>query len=381
MRNGFPVWDSDTHYNPTIETMSAYFDPEFREKLPLLEQYKVKGREGREDPNRHHYTVGKVAYKRILGEAGPAATAVVNAGKRMGTRAPASGVEDDLVDLRIADMDEEGVDVHMMVPGVLMNVSMLGDPSFEVGIMRAYHRAANDFCSKYPHRLKALMIVTGNDVEASVAEIKRWGSSSWAVGVWPFPGMERPLDHPDMEPIWAAANEQGLAIMSHSVAWDPPYYPGYRDVWDNLFLGRLSSHPWGGMRAVASFLGAGILDRYSDLKFGVLESGCGWLPFWMRRMEEHVLYVGTTAPLKHTMEEYMTGGRFFASMEMHEGEDMVKMVTSFLGDGVLMYASDYPHPECKFPDSVDHVLAWNSFDEPAMRKLMWENAIRCYGEP
>jgi hypothetical protein len=36
---------------------------------------------------------------------------------------------------------------------------------------------------------------------------------------------------------------------------------------------------------------------------------------------------------------------------------MFRMVAEFLGDGVLMYASDYPHSECQFPNSVDNVLA------------------------
>ena len=48
-----------------------------------------------------------------------------------------------------------------------------------------------------------------------------------------------------------------------------------------------------------------------------------------------------------------------------------------LGDGVLTYESDFPHPECTFPDSTDHVLAWKpALGESATRKLMAENAMR-----
>ena len=56
----------------------------------------------------------------------------------------------------------------------------------------------------------------------------------------------------------------------------------------------------------------------------------------------------------------MQSGRFFCSIEHHEGEDMFNHVTQFLGDDVLMYASDYPHSECQFPNSVDNILAWQS---------------------
>jgi hypothetical protein len=81
--------------------------------------------------------------------------------------------------------------------------------------------------------------------------------------------------------------------------WNLPYYPAYRDVWDNIFLGRMASHPWGAMRFVASFISGGIFDRYPKLRMGVLECGFGWLPFWGRRMDEQAHYVGGTAPWKH----------------------------------------------------------------------------------
>ena len=55
-------------------------------------------------------------------------------------------------------------------------------------------------------------------------------------------------------------------------------------------------------------------------------------------------------------------------------------VTRFLGDGVLMYASDYPHMECRFPNSTDYFLNW-SLDDDLKRKMLWENPVRFYGQP
>ena len=71
-------------------------------------------------------------------------------------------------------------------------------------------------------------------------------------------------------------------------------------------------------------------------------------------------------------------GQFFSSIEMHEGEEMFHHVTSFLGDNVLMYASDYPHSECHFPDSIDHVLGWPGLKPETQHKLFWDNATRFY---
>jgi predicted TIM-barrel fold metal-dependent hydrolase len=387
MRNGFKVWDTDTHIHPTVESLEPYYDSALRARMPQLDQFKAPARidptwSPQDLPGRHQYRFpGILLFKRVLGQAEPPAVPVRNYGKFMGTVFPAPGVADDQVDTRIKELDQEGVDLQLIVPGVPTGVFNLKDSVLEMGLIRAHNRFINDFCGKYPHRLKSLMVVSGNAVDESVAEIRRWGRSRWAAGIWPFPGMEKPLDHPDMEPIWAACADEGLCVVHHSLTWTPPYFPGYRDVWDNLFLGRSAAHPWGAMRAMAAFIGSGIMDRYPALRFGILECGCGWLPFWARRLEDQAHYVGTTAPLNHRISEYITDGRFFASLEMSEGEDLIKMVTDFLGEGILMYASDYPHPECFFPASVDQFLRWEGLSGEQKRKLLWDNPVRFYGEP
>jgi predicted TIM-barrel fold metal-dependent hydrolase len=57
---------------------------------------------------------------------------------------------------------------------------------------------------------------------------------------------------------------------------------------------------------------------------------------------------------------------------------MYLMVSGFLGEGVLMYASDYPHSECQFPNSIDNILVWQSLKPPTLQKLFWDNANRFY---
>jgi len=129
---------------------------------------------------------------------------------------------------------------------------------------------------------------------------------------------------------------------------------------------------------MAAFIGAGIMDRYPQIRMGILECGSGWLPFWTRRMDEQAVYVGGVAPLKKKPSDYVTSGRFFCSVESHEGEDMYNSVTKFLGHDVLMFGSDFPHSECQFPHSVDNILKWQTLAETTRRKLLWDNAARFY---
>jgi len=314
---------------------------------------------------------------RMLGEAEPSSTKRGVSGRFMGSKFPSPGNDDWNVDGRIQDMDEEGVDVQLLVnsggPGGHENRAV------NVEFMQAQHRYLDDFCGKYPHRLKSMIAVNARYIEESAAEIRRWGRSPWAVGVYLNLPIDYPLDHPDLHPLWQAMDEHGLSYIHHSFSEG---YPGYRDLWRNPFLARTASHPWGAMRAMGAFFGAGLLDRYPNLRFAVLESGFGWIPFWAVRMEDQAQYMGYVAEdLQHTMMEYTTGGRFFASITLHEGGKMVKTVSEFLGDHLLMFSTDYPHPETRFPGSVDLVLGWPEVNPDLMRKILWDNAVKAFGEP
>jgi predicted TIM-barrel fold metal-dependent hydrolase len=385
VRAGHRVWDADTHVRPTLETLEPYYDPALRARVGELEDYKdeVMGTERvTRKVGNHDYTFpGYLVFRRTLGYDVRDSVPQRGSGKKfMGTEAPSPNTEDDDPAARLLDMDREGVDVQLLVPGQPNPVG-LTDLELQVGFVRAFNRYVADFASKAPDRLKVLLPVLGAAPEACAQEIRRYAGERWMVGVWPVVGNDLPLDHPSLAPIWEACDEAGLAVVHHSLSNAAPYFPGYRDLWDSRTLGRAASHPWGAMRALGAFLGGGLLEKYHNLRFGILESGCGWLPFWARRIDDQIEYLGGAAPLKETVEEQMRGGRFFASLEMAEKEDMVKMVVDFLGEDVLMYASDYPHPECRYPESVDTFLSWSTMSQHLKNKLLWENAVKFYGEP
>jgi predicted TIM-barrel fold metal-dependent hydrolase len=386
MRNGYKVYDTDTHIRPSADTLEKYLSARVRELLPDLESCKAHPRPSREvsdtpPPKIFRLRSGGGGWgadaPRMLGEAEPRAHVSGVSGRFMGSKPPRAHTDDWDVEGRIADMDEEGVDVQLLVnPG---GPSGHENRAVDVEFMQAQHRWLDDFCSKHPRRLKSMIGVNARYIEESVQEVERWSRSAWAVGVYLNLPLEYPLDHPDLHPLWRAIDEAGLCYIHHSFSEG---YPGYRDLWRNPFLGRSASHPWGAMRAMGAFFGAGLFDRYPNLRFAVLESGFGWIPFWAVRMDDQARYMGFVAEdLQQTMLEYASGGRFFASIVLHEGGKMVKMVADYLGDHLLMFSTDYPHPETRFPKSVDLALGWKELDGELKQKILWDNAVKAFGEP
>lgn len=375
-RNGQKIFDADTHTGPSMDLLEQYMQPADIEYVRQFDEFKrVNSRTGQVS-----YTMGARSYRRKLGDV----EAIPDTGYMSGFAGAGKGQKPDPdIELdaskRIADLDIEGVDVNFMLPsGWFGTWTAQPNVDFEVAAYEAYHRWLNDYCSSYPDRLGAAMLVSARSVDASVKEIERCAKERWAWAVLPYAPVGMPLDHPDLEPIWKAAAENNLAVVLHTFTAMPPYAPGGLDTWDNMWIQRSAAHPWCGMRNMASLVGSGVMDRYSDLRIGVLEAGHGWLPFWAKRLDEHAESVSSALPeLQHTPSEYVQSGRYFQSIELSEGQVLTESVMDQVGDDVLMFATDYPHSESWFPKSVDAAIEW-TLSQERRQKLMWTNATKMY---
>ena len=375
-KDGYKIFDSDTHVGPLMNVLDPFMTDAERGKLAGWSEFKAVNKKGDITYNR-----GQRRYRRKLGtaKADPNPGGYMTGFTGVAKKREVSPLVDADAAERIKDMDFEGVDVNLTLPsGWFGTWSSTEDVALEAGMYRAYHRWMEAYCGRFPGRLGGVILACGRDIPSAVEEIKRWGKSGWAWAVLPYAPYGMPLDHPDFEPVWAAAADHDLAVALHTFTVMPPYAPGGTDNWENLFLQRSASHPWCGMRNMASLIGSGLMDRYPKLRIGTLEAGHGWLPFWMARIDEHARTIRSEIPdLKMMPSEYVLSGRYFQSIEIPEGLKLTEAVISMVGEDVLMYASDYPHGESHFPESVDLVLDW---DMPRARKqkLFWDNAVKLY---
>ena len=136
MKNGFRVYDSDTHVLPAAEVLERYVDPDFRPRLAELGSYRVPIRQSAEHSGGgHNYRVATQYYRRVLGEAAPQDAHSGRETQWRGSQLPRPGVQDDNAANRVADMDEEGTDVHFLIPSswvsiVGLDVALKSGPPF-----------------------------------------------------------------------------------------------------------------------------------------------------------------------------------------------------------------------------------------------------------
>jgi uncharacterized protein len=137
------------------------------------------------------------------------------------------------------------------------------------------------------------------------------------------------------------------------------------------------SHPVEQMMAVGSFCAGGILNRHPKLKVAFLEGNCGWLPFLLWRLDEHWEMFGDQwAPeLKSPPSQYFKR-QCYASVEADE--EPAKYAVDYVGNDRLVFSTDFPHVDTKFPKSVDRFLEL-PIGEEDKRKILWDNCAAYYG--
>jgi predicted TIM-barrel fold metal-dependent hydrolase len=128
--------------------------------------------------------------------------------------------------------------------------------------------------------------------------------------------------------------------------------------------------------AFTSLFNEAVFERFPRLKVAVLEIGCGWIGYWLERMDSVFDFIGFTTPMKMIPSEYFKR-QCWVSVE--PDETSIPVVAAAIGADRLVWSSDYPHVEAR-PEALDdtmHILG--GMDEADQRMILGENARKLYG--
>lgn len=268
----------------------------------------------------------------------------------------AEGARD--VQARLRDMDAEGIDVQVIYGGMVIGLTSYSDPGFALDFARAYNDwLIDDVCSVQPDRLKAVAAVPLQSVERSIAELHR-AVAKGAVAVTIPPALGAPtapdspmtLDHPSLRPFFAAAAEAGVAVGVHGAPGMHVPVPA-ADLFDNYAMVHSLSFPIDQMVAFTALAMGGVLDEFPTLRVAFLESGVGWVPFAVYRMEEHREKLQGMIPgMTSSPQEMIERGQVYFSFECEE--QLLDVYVEHLGADSIIFASDYPHWDADLPGTV-----------------------------
>lgn len=292
---------------------------------------------------------------------------------------------------RLADLDQEGIDVQVLYPTTLLAIPFIRDKDYAMALCRAYHHYVAGKL-KGQERLRAVAVVPIQDPPSAIAEMRRAVKELAFVGVMITPVVGdghnlKTLDAPEFFPFFEEADRLNVAVVLHSVAaaYDLPW----QNIFDKFFYTHSVAHPFSQMIGLMTIIGGGLLERLPHLRFAILESGCSWLPYWSWWLDGHyddprflkdpktVFGEDPLSYLKRQPSESIKGGRIF--FHAHEAEPLQPVLDMGLADQ-LVYASDYPHEDAGFPESIQQFNARPDVPAEVKANILGGNALRLYGD-
>ena len=379
-KHGFRIMDSDLHTMEPDDLWATYLDEPFRAAAPTFT------RGGERAPNQPTIQVAGL----MIGEMSirPAAAAV---GADLHHRSVAKHPHNAVAAARRYDaeshlmaMDIEGIDVGILYGTrgrqVLMHDDL--DPRLAAALARAHNDWTRDYCARDPARLKFAAQLAFHDVPSAIVEARRAVRELGAVAVIgnPNPINGRHIHDPELEPLWAAVEELGVPVGFHPTGQSSLRDDIARRMLDHpngRLIGSAARNPMELMLAFASLAAGGVLERHPGLRCAFLEGTCGWLPWWLWRLDEAWEKFGPGSEVKVSARpsEYFFRQCYVAT---DADERVLRQVVEAIGDDNIVVSTDYPHSDGLFPDAMKEFVALEGVSDKTKAKILWDNCARLY---
>lgn len=278
----------------------------------------------------------------------------------------------DIGEGRIAQMDETGIDVH------LLSVTSPGLQALPAEVAAPLAEQANDILAQalrnHPDRFWGLTAIAAHHPQRAVKEIQRGAHSLGMRGILINSHSEgKYLDAPEFLPVLEAAEAERQPIYLHPREPSPqmagPYvdYGLYTAIWG--FAAETALHA---LRLIFS----GTFDRFPKLKIVLGHMGEG-LPFWLQRIDNrYSLFssLGALKPLKRLPSEYFLEN-FVVTTSGVVSPAALELTLKAVGEDNVLFAADHPYEDAA--EAVAFIDTVNLSGE-TKAKILHRNAERVF---
>lgn len=235
-------------------------------------------------------------------------------------------------------------------------------------------------------RLLPMAMMPWWDIKGAVAEMERskaMGLRGINMNTDPQNSGMPDLADPVWDPFWQAASDLEMPVHFHigasevSTDWfgESPWQSQTKDR--KLALGSAMMYLTNA-RVIGNLIYSGVLERYPALKFVSVESGVGWIPFVLEALD-YQLYENSESKiddLSMKPSEYFK--RQMYACYWFERQDLKRTISS-LGSDNIMFMTDFPHPSCLYPNSMEFAAeGLAEIDDATCRKVLSTNAAKLY---
>ena len=280
--------------------------------------------------------------------------------------------------LRVKEMERDGVDAEVIF-GILGGASKMQDVEAANHMLEIYNDWLVDFVKPYPDRMIGLGCIPYGDPEIAAREVYRCAklglkgvelSCSWDM---------EPMWHPSWEPMWKAVADVQLPLHFHTF---PTTAPQAREMTSGqvrraaMFTG-VSAFQMGLIHILAAMMGAGVFERHPKLRVSFGESGIGWIPYALDRMdfefEDRFRDLMKLKPSEYWQRQCKATFQYDVI-----GPKLIN-TNNLMTTETLMWGSDYPHTDGIWPESTKYIEEqFAGLTPEQIQQITCDNAAKFY---
>ena len=375
MKRGFKIFDADAHVIYPADLWPRYLDQKYRDRI---------GRKA--PPGFDHYnpvTVDGRWSQHSTSVYGNFQKAINWTTEDMVAQYGDMVIEGFTGDRVAKALEVEGVDV-MVIYGPEYDMWLDGiDPELQAAMARAYNRWGAEMREISGGKVLTSGPVPLKDVGRAVEEIQYAYDELGVRCFWARPNQfnHRNLGDRYYDPVYELLEELDCAFATHEYMGLNATTAG-SDRFTTFTEWHTVVHAHEAQYASLSMIVNGVFERYPKLRCAYMEAGCGWLPSWLHRIDEHLELAGAQEfpDLSMSATDYFRRNCWIST----ECDDpFVADVIRWLGDDHIVFETDFPHPDSKYPHATDHFfdLLPSEISEESKRKILWDNAVDLYRFP
>ncbi len=268
---------------------------------------------------------------------------------------------------RLLQLDRAGFDASIMFPnyGISWERPLQDDLRATLANMTAWNRWIVEVAAQGNGRLYPVAHLSLRDLGWLEAQLETLASGGIRLGLIPPALVDgRPLSHPDLDRVWAAFVDHGISPVFHVAnqarpfdeAWYGPDMEGGITPMSTVFI-------WtGAALAMTDLILNGVLERYPDLRMGIMELSARWVPMHLQMMDGGYRHTsrfnGESVELSLVPSEYFRRQVRVAAFSYEQPHRLAARV----GD-IFMACSDYPHTEGTSTAIEDYAASGLTLDE------------------
>lgn len=231
-----------------------------------------------------------------------------------------------------------------------------GDLDLAYGVARAHNRGMVEFCSVDPRLFPSCYVPLADPERAAAMadEAIDMGAAALLVASG-CPAGHSP-SHIGLDQVWGRAQDAGLPVVFHVGGTgdliDHNYFNNGLPVPKDFHGGEENFRsvdymgiPGPPAQTLATMIFDGVLERFPELRIGVIEQGAIWVPSWMRQMESafeaFARHEDRLRALSLRPGDYVRRQTRFTP---YPTEDVGWIISQSFPE-ICMFSSDYPHVE------------------------------------